>query len=295
MHSIIHKLYILASAICFSIPAFTQQVPTVPYQSIPALSLEVSTRQTSVIIFPTAIKSIDRGNGNIITKTIKEIGNVLKVKAATDSFQCTNMHVFTADGNIYSFEVSYRISPANPTLDLTGRQQPYSGYGRFSSARLNEAQIESYAELISQFAPVHHRPHSKWKGLTRIESTGIYQSKGILFFQFRLLNASAVPYEIDFARSYVRDKKRPKRSSITEKEITPVHQKYTPSEVAPCHISVILLAFDRFTIADNKYFIVEVFEKNGDRYLSCKLKGRDILRALSPTLSESNIRSLPQP
>ena len=91
MHSIIHKLYILASAICFSIPAFTQQVPTVPYQSIPALSLEVSTRQTSVIIFPTAIKSIDRGNGNIITKTVKEIGNVLKVKAATDSFQCTNI------------------------------------------------------------------------------------------------------------------------------------------------------------------------------------------------------------
>ena len=167
-------------------------------------------------------------------------------------------HVFTADGNIYSFEVSYRISPANLTLDLTGRQQPYSGYGRFSSARLNEAQIESYAELISQFAPVHHRPHSKWKGLARIESTGIYQVRHTVL-QFRLLNASAVPYELTLPDlMYVT--KRPKHSSITKKKSLRFIKNIL-HQVAPCHISGILLAFDRFTIADNKYFIVEVFEK----------------------------------
>lgn len=80
-----------------------------------------------------------------------------------------------------------------------------------------------------------------------------------------------------------------------EKEITSLHQYNTLREVPPCHISVMLLAFDRFTIADNKYFIVEVFEKNGDRYLSCKLKGKDILKAISPTLSEFQMQQPIQP
>lgn len=287
MHSIMYKLYTLAFSICLWTTAFSQQASIPSPQSIPSLPLAVSTRQTSVIIFPAAIKSVDRGDGNVLTKTIKEIGNVLKVKAATDSFQYTNMHVFTADGNIYSFEVSYQANPSCLTLDLTGKQQPYTGYARFSSNGLNEAQINAYAELISQFAPVHRRPRSKWKGYTRIEATGTYHSKGILFFQFRLLNASAIPYEVDFTRCYIRDRKRSKRSSVTEKEIIPLYQQHTQGEVAPCEQSVIVLAFDRFTIADNKYFVVELFEKNGDRSLSCKLKGKDILKALSPSLSAS--------
>ncbi|MBX2924731.1 MAG: conjugative transposon protein TraN [Chitinophagaceae bacterium] len=290
----ITKMLILPILLFLCITLNAQDMPVLPLTTAP-LQLEVSTGQTSVIIFPAAIKSVDRGNGNIITKTVHEIGNVLKVKATTDSMKTTNLHVFTADGNIFSFEVHYRENPAQLTFDLTKQKQSYLVPARFSSERLNESQISSYAEILSHFKPVCHRPSSKWKGRTRIEATGTYYIDGVLFFQFRLLNASSIPYEIDFTRSYIRDRKRSKRTSITEKEIIPLHHYNTRQEIPPCRLSVMLLAFNRFTIADNKHFVVEVFEKNGDRYLSCKLKGKDILKALHPTLSEFQMRRQTQP
>lgn len=295
MRVTITKISTLSMLLCLCITVNAQQMPVVFSRGTASMQLEVSTGQTSVIIFPAMIKSVDRGNGNIITKTVKEIGNVLKVKAATDSIETTNLHVFTTDGNIYAFDVHYNKNPANLTLDLTKQEQSYLAPAHFYSERLNDTQISSYAEILSRFKPVHHHPLSKWKGRARIEATGTYYINGTLFFQFRLLNASPIPYEIDFTRSYIRDRKRSKRSSITEKEIIPVHHYYTRREVAPCRLSVMLLAFDKFTIADNKYFVVEIFEKNGDRYLSCKLKGKDILKALHPTLSEFRMQQLTQP
>jgi len=47
------------------------------------------------------------------------VENVLKVKAARKDFPPTNLHVFTADGRVYAFDVSYSPNPPQTTYDLT--------------------------------------------------------------------------------------------------------------------------------------------------------------------------------
>jgi hypothetical protein len=38
-------------------------------------------------------------------------------------------------------------------------------------------------------------------------------------------------------------------------------------------------AFDKFTISEKKVFMVEFFERNGDRHLQLRLKGKHLLKA----------------
>lgn len=261
--------------------------------SIKPMDLPITVGETSVLLFPAAIKSVDRGSKDILTKTVKDISNVLKLKAANDSMKPSNMHVFTMDGQIYSFNITYCPKPAHLTIDLTNRlsgqkeQTPVT----FTTNRLNDEQVARFAELIAELKPMLYRPHSKRTGDAQLAIRGIYFVKGVLFFQLILINTAPVPYQIDFTRTYIRDKRRSKRTSVTEKEIHPICMQMKNNLAAIQHITLVL-AFDQFTIADNKHFDIEVFEQNGDRLLTLKLRGKDILRARRLLQSQSsNTRS----
>lgn len=250
-------------------------------RSIPAMRLEISSDQTSVLLFPASIKSVDRGNSWILSKTLKDASNVLKLKAASDSMPLTSLHVFTSDGAVYAFEVCYHPSPPNLTIDLTG--QKTSGIDSspvsFDPGKLNDAQVVSYANLVAGLRPTRSTPRSKRKGSAKLSIIGTYYIKGVLYFQLSLVNVAVIPYTPDFTRMYVRDKKKSRRTSITEEEITPIHRVIQNQSDNYIQRTILVLAFDQFTISDSKYMVIEVFEKNGDRLLSCRLKGKELLRA----------------
>ncbi|WP_308199580.1 DUF4138 domain-containing protein [Chitinophaga sedimenti] len=151
----------------------------------------------------------------------------------------------------------------------------------FTVRRLNEATITAGLNHVASLKPLRRKPASKKAGGMQLRNRGVFLSDGVLFFKLEVTNDSPVAYEVDFARCYQRDRRQSKRTSRLEKEITPLQTNVQPglgvkelSGAIP-----IVFAFEKFTISDSKYFMIELFEKNGDRHMSLKIKGTDILKA----------------
>src|SRR5687768_2136525 len=81
--------------------------------------------KTTNLIFPYAIKSVDRGSPDVLAQMAKGVDNILLVKAGSKNFPETNLTVITTDGKLYSFLVGYTSQP--PFLILCQRH-PNGGY-----------------------------------------------------------------------------------------------------------------------------------------------------------------------
>lgn len=240
--------------------------------------LEVCSSQTTTLVFPAAIKSVDRGAGSVICKMVKGIENVLKVKAVDSTMKPTNLTVYTADGKIYPFAVRY--DGAEPTSMVQ-----FNGPGGlatstvFAGAEHNDSELRDLADSLLGTTSNRHHPRAKNNNGMHMAVTGAYLSKDMLFLQFKIANFSRVRYDIDFIRYYVRDKHEQKRTIHIEKEVTPLFVAYSqPQGISQGHSLKMVVAFDKFTIADKKLFIAEVYESKGDRTLVCKIKGRQLLK-----------------
>src|SRR3954454_18344150 len=69
--------------------------------------LEITFNKTTNIVFPFAIKSVDRGSANILVQKAGSVDTILQVKAGKEDFPETNLSVITTDGTLYSFLVHY--------------------------------------------------------------------------------------------------------------------------------------------------------------------------------------------
>src|SRR5258708_37621952 len=64
-------------------------------------NVEITYNKTSSLIFPTIIKSVDRGSRDVIVQKAKGVGNVLQLKAGKENFPETNLTVITSDGTLH--------------------------------------------------------------------------------------------------------------------------------------------------------------------------------------------------
>lgn len=249
-------------------------------QSNGTLDVAVCYNKTTMLVFPARIDDADMGSGDILIRTARKHPNVLKVKAAKENFPATNLSVFTDDGRLFSINVRYEGDPSQLKYDFAaGNSSEDSALAGKEGTSLKPATIREYAKLLAFAKPLTRRPKAK-SNLVRLNLRGVYITGDILFFRFDIRNKSDIPYDIYFTRFYLRDRSRSKRTSNMEKEIDPVHVYFTTdSIVRKDHPSTMVVALEKFTIADQKYFSVELYEKNGDRNLACKIKGRDILKA----------------
>jgi hypothetical protein len=77
---------------------------------------------------------------------------------------------------------------------------------------------------------------------------------------------------------YIEDKKKTKRSSSQQFEITPLIT--TNNDFLPGNSSTdIIICVRKFTIPDARKFRIELFEKNGGRNISLKIKNRHLFKA----------------
>ncbi|PUZ28582.1 conjugative transposon protein TraN [Chitinophaga parva] len=244
----------------------------------PITQLEVSTGQTTTLVFPAAIKSVDRGAGSVICKMVKGIENVLKVKAVDSIMKPTNLTVYTADGRIYPFAVRYDQTHPTSMIQFNG-PGGLATSTLFAGVQHTDTELQDLADSLLTTVSTRHRPRAKANNGMHMAVTGAFLSKDMLFLQFKIANSSRVRYDIDFVRYYVRDKHEQKRTIHIEKEVTPLFVAYSqPQGIAQDHSLKMVVAFDKFTIADKKLFIAEVYELKGDRTLVCKIKGRQLLK-----------------
>lgn len=243
--------------------------------------LMVGTGKTTVLIFPNKIATggVDLGNPDIIANTITGVDNILRVKAATENFTPTNLTVVTTDGKVYSFYVSFSDYPDDRPIDLGKQVNTEKVQAALKDRKLNDGQIREYAMGIPNLKPFLKKPKAKSYGV-QLSLQGIYTKEDVLFFRFELKNTSPIDFSTDFSRFYIRDRKRLKRTADQELELQPLGV-FPEKEILTTSGSsqTLIVAFKRFTIADHKNMVIQLFEKDGDRHLELKIKGKVLMKA----------------
>ncbi len=108
---------------------------------------------------------------------------------------------------------------------------------------------------------------------------GIYTYNGFLYFHTQTTNNSEVPFDVDFVRLKLVDKKVAKRTAIQETVMLPVRAYNHNIQIQGRRTERTVFALEKFTIPNGKQLIVELFEKNGGRHQSFVVENEDIVRA----------------
>lgn len=231
--------------------------------AISQTSLSITTDKTTSLVFPYNIRHVDRGTKSILAEQVKEAPNILLVKAAAKGFPETNLSVITDDGSVYTFTVSYENSPSLWVYHLPVNQK---------------ANVSAYANAILDNRQNTFGIKDKKSGvMARIK--GIYIKGDVLYFQLYLMNTSAIDYDIDLLRFYIRDKKKSKRTAVQENDLRPIYVAGNTVKIKAKSNTTIVVALDKFTIPDAKYLAVQIIEKNGGRHLLMEIKNRKIMQA----------------
>lgn len=240
--------------------------------------LEITPYQTTSLIFPYAIKSVDRGSRDILAQVPLQVGNVLHVKAARENIGNTNLTVITSDGKLYSFFVIYAANPATTLI----RMDNYLANGtsvHFTGSRLNEAQLFNISRQLENDNRFYYGIKDK-AGSFKATLEGIYNRGGTLFYRLVLKNNSPLSYEFDFIRFALKDKQQVKRTATQEEEILPLYILDCEQKlVEPGDRKVLIIALEKFTLTPGKQQVIELFERNGARHLKLRVHSRDILQA----------------
>ncbi|TYR37405.1 conjugative transposon protein TraN [Sphingobacterium phlebotomi] len=238
-------------------------------------TLDITWHKTTVLIFPAAIKSADRGDSYILAEQPEGVENILKVKAGKRFFQESNLHVVTTDGKVYAFTVNYADYPSTFTIDV-GRHPPHSPV-TFEGVSLNSRDIELAVATIKGIEPFVRRVKSSRHGM-ELRLEGIFIKGDVLFLRYNLKNKTQIRYDSTPPRFFIRDKKRAKRTAVQDTEVEPLTVHYNGAPEADDG-QTITVAFEKFTIAESKNFVTEFREHGGDRTLDCRFDQKKLLQA----------------
>lgn len=225
--------------------------------------LSITTDKTTSLVFPFAIKHVDRGTSSVLAQQVKEAPEILLVKAAEKDFTETNLSVVTDDGSVYAFTVTYDNKPATWVYYLPVNRT---------------ATISSYANAILDNERIIKGIKDK-KYNMKAGVKGIYIKDNTIYFQVYVNNTGTVDYDMDLLRFFIKDKKRSKRTAVQESEQKPLHITGNYSKVKGSSSTVFVVALEKFTIPDKKYLAIQMMEKNGGRHFLLKVRNKDIMKA----------------
>lgn len=247
--------------------------------------MEVTYDKTSHLIFPTAIRYVDLGSDYLIAGKAEDAENVLRVKASVRDFEVeTNLSVITNDGRFYNFNVYFSRYPEALSYDLLTMLKAVD------KANGNDVLFEelgnsspSLAALLmgtiyKQDKRIVKHIGTKSFGIQFILK-GIYIQNGKYYFHTEVSNRTNVPFLVDFINFKVIDKKVVKRTVVQERPLIPLRTYKPIIEIGGATTEKNVFLLDQFTIADDKILLIEIFEKNGGRHQTLKVKNADLIKA----------------
>ena len=258
------------------IHVLAQSAPQAKTYTIAPYRLAITFHKTTNLVFPYAIKSVDRGSRDVLAQKAKGFENVLQIKAGIKNFEETNLTVITADGKLYSYILDYTDNPSQ--LNIRFAKTPGEPAVSFPEGKTNQAELENTAANVASQKRTLHGIADKKYGM-KLQLQGIYIKNDVFYFQFSLRNQSTIDYGIDQFRFYTGDQQKIKRTASQELEIRPLYSYGDTSSVSARSKKVLVFALAKFTIPDQKYFRVQVMEKNGGRHLEVKLYNKQLIRA----------------
>lgn len=256
---------------------------------IPPHGLEVTFDKTVHIIFPAPIQYVDLGSNLIVAGKAGTSENVLRVKAAIRDFETeTNMAVITEEGSYYTFNIKYADEPEKLNVEMKDFMHDGIATNRPNNSMeiyLKELGSESprIVYLVNQSIYKSDKRLVKHIGSKRFGIQyllkGIYTHNNLLYLHTSIKNSSNVPFDIDFIRMKVVDKRMAKQTAIQETVVYPLRAYNFISVVRGNQTERTVFAIDKITIPNDKHLVIELFEKNGGRNQSFVIENTDLLRA----------------
>ncbi|MCH5597928.1 conjugative transposon protein TraN [Niabella ginsengisoli] len=237
--------------------------------------LGISDTKTTNIIFPYAIKSVDRGAADVLVQKASGVENVLQIKAAIPDLNETNLTVITADGRFYSYLLHYEYDPAILNVKMEGA--PDNKWGIFNSEATTD-KISSNASRVFNKQPFIRSCKVKSYKIG-LSLKGVYAAGGIIYFQLELKNNSWIDYPIRQLRLYIKDAKTAKRTASQEIEIKPAYILGNQKCIYSRSAQKLVIAVPGFTIPDKKKFLIEIQEANGGRHLQLPITNKKLTKA----------------
>jgi conjugative transposon TraN protein len=256
---------------------------------IPPYGLEVTFDKTVHVIFPAAVRYVDLGSPSIIAGKADGAENIIRVKAAVAGFETeTNFSVITDEGSFYTFNVKYADEPVKLNVEMKDFIHDGEAVNRPNNALdiyLRELGNESPKVVQLIMKPIYR---SNQRAIRHIGSKkfgiqyllkGIYTYNNFLYFHTQIKNSSNVPFDIDFVRIKIVDKKVAKRTAIQETVIYPVRAYQYDTTIDGHKSGRTVFALEKFTIPFDKHLVVELFEKQGGRHQTFVVENENVIRA----------------
>jgi conjugative transposon TraN protein len=232
--------------------------------------------KTSNLIFPFAIKSVDRGSAAVLVQKAKGVENILQLKAATHNFEQTNLSVITSDGRFYSFLLDYSAHPTILNISFYKDSVKKKQDAFLTELPVNDAELRMLASKVQSEKIFLHQSTREQK--MRLSLQSIYLANGSMWFNLHFKNKSLIDYKPEYVRFFLQDRKRGKRTAVQQTELTPSH-------VQPiCNVkgrqgNDLVIGFPVFTIPRTKELIIQAGEQNGGRALTLRVPHSVVLKA----------------
>lgn len=258
------------------------QVNSNDFYKIKQDSLAIAYSKTTNIVFPNSILSVERGSSDVLVQKAKGVENILQIKAAQHDFTETNLTVVTADGQLYSFVLSF--DEKKPLLNLVVGQKTSISEHLGSTEIENEAELKSYAEMaFYEKKKLRNVKDSKYN--IKLQLNGLFIHEKVMYYRIKIANNSNVSYDISQLRFFIRDQKKAKRTASQEIEITPFYIYNNTKAVEGKSEVCLVFALPKFTIPDRKYLAIQLMEDQGGRHLELQLKNKKLMQlAVLPAL-----------
>lgn len=274
-----------------------QTIPINPNTVLKPYYLQIAYNKTTNIIFPTPIKTVDRGSADILAQRADGVENVLRIKADKENFEQTNLSVITGDGKLYTFLVDYNKNPTNLTVNLnlegltaiggavslngTNGQVGQNSYVVFEDVKVSDTELKNTSSSIAKSKRFIKKVGEEQNGIL-FALRGIYIKGNVIYYQLYMKNHTNINYDVDFIKFYIRDKKLVKRTATQDIEVPSIFE-YNPTTTIAGHTETTkVFALQKFTISDDKNLVIELYEKNGGRHSKLTITNDVIVQARQP-------------
>lgn len=239
--------------------------------TIAPYEVAVGYHQTTNLIFPYSVKSVDLGSNAVLAQKAKGVENILQLKAGSEQFVPTNISVVTADGKFYSFVLNYEENPLNLNISFA-RNRPV----KLSGGQPNARELEQEAWNVAAKRSFMHL--EKDAQALRLRLNGLFYSENNLWMKFDINNQSQVNFQPAYIRFFLRDKKRMKRTALNETEVFPLYMSEL-STISGRSTSVWAAGFKPFTVPKHQRLVTQVSDESGGRMIVLPIKSRFFLKA----------------
>lgn len=234
-------------------------------------ALEVSDASQTHIVFPKKIVYIDWGDEVVEGRRAENTENILRIQATKKFDGTTNISVATEEGTFYTYNLVYNSKPTTLLYRLQGDQQVILTDNRINSREKGDV----VKQLKERKQKLYNLGIKKSGMIFTVKNIAIY--KDALCFVISLANKTNIPYDIDYIRYSITDKKIGKLTASQEEEKSPMFgNNHTTKRIDANSTLNYIVAFDKFSLADDKVFRIEINETGGGRHIVFDVENKDL-------------------